>query len=471
MAAFSPSRVNRNFLTLGLGEAVARLVGFGATVYAIRRLGAPLYGMVGVAAAVVLYLNRVSDLGFELGLGVRQVAADHRFPERAGSSVLALRALIALLLAGLLALVGLAFLPQPDGAILAVHGLALLAVGIGTRWVLVGLDRTRAAALATTAGQALLALLVLLLVRGPGDVVVLPTAQMAGDILAAALCLLALGRGFWSQAVRVDWSALRPLLPRAWSLVGSALLGIAIYNADFLFLRVLHGPAAVGYYASGYTLVTFFLNLGVAYNLSLLPSLTRLREARADQLDQYHRSLVQVFAVSLPLSLGGALLAGPIVALLFGVGFAPAAAPFALLIWCIPLNLLRDVSLMGLLSAEGEHWVFRITLWAAVLNLVLNILLIPRYGLSGAAAATVATEGFRMLFAVVVARTWGFRLPGPRRFARPLAAGAAMAAALLLLRPPTVWLGVPLGGVVYLAALTALGGVRFERGRLPALSV
>ena len=463
--------VNRSFLALGLGEAVARLVGFGATVYAIRVLGASTYGMVGVAAAVALYLNRIADLGFDLGLGVREIAADSGFLTRVAPSVLGFRSLLAAVLVVLLAIVGFAFLPQPDGAVLAVYGLGLFAAGASTRWIHLGSDRNRVAALAATGGQLLMALLVLGLVRGPGDVSTVAGAQMAGDLLAALLLCLALGSVGRRLPLRMEWAVLRPLFPRAWSLVASALLGILIYNADFIFLRVLHGTAAVGYYAAGYTLVTFFLNLGIAYNLSLLPSLTRLRNTAGELETLFHTATAQVFAIGLPLAVGGSLLAVPIVRLLFGPGYAASAAPFAILIWAIPLNLLRDVPLMALLSAEGERWVFRVTLISAGLNLVLNIALIPTFGLVGAASATVLTEAVRMMLAAWVARGLGFHLPGPRRFVKAGLATLAMAGCLLLLPNVPVWLSVAAGGVAYLLVLAGLGGIRLGESRQPMLSV
>jgi O-antigen/teichoic acid export membrane protein len=168
---------------------------------------------------------------------------------------------------------------------------------------------------------------------------------------------------------------------------------------------------------------------------------------------------------------GGSLLAGPIVRLLFGIGYTASAAPFAILIWAIPLNLLRDVPLMALLSAEGEHWVFRVTLASAVLNLLLNVALIPHFGLVGAASATVLTEAVRMALAAWVARRKGFHLPGPRRFVKAGVASLAMAGCLLLSPNAPVWIGVPMGGIVYLAVLTGLGGIRLGGGRKPVLSV
>ncbi|HXF94913.1 MAG TPA: flippase [Gemmatimonadales bacterium] len=464
-------RVARNFFALGLGEALARLVAFAATVYAARALGPAGFGMIGVATAVMLYLNRVADGGFDLGLGVREIAADPRFLERAAPAVLAARQLAALGLALGAAGVGFLVLPAPDDAVLAVYAFTLLAVGAGTRWVHLGFERSRRAALGMLAGQALMAALVLLLVRGPGDVAAVAQAQVAGDLAGALLLFLWLGPAVRRLPARLSLEVLEPLLRRGASLVASALVGLVIYNASFLFLRGLHGAPSVGYYAAGYALVTFFLNLGTAYSLSLLPSLTRLRATPAGRQGLYHASLAQVFAVGLPVAVGGTLLAGPIVSLLYGPDYAPAGLPFALLVWSIPLCLARDVPIMALLAEGRERAVFRLTALAAVVSTLLNLALIPRFGLLGAALATILTETGRLGFALGAARRLGYELPGLRRFARAAGAGVLMAVLLQLLGPRSLLLAVPLGAAGYGLGLLALGGLRLRRGAPPMLSV
>ena len=450
-------RVARNFVALGLGEAAARLVAFAATVYAARTLGPAGFGMIGVATAVLLYLNRVADGGFDLGLGVREIAADPGFLERAAPAVLTARQLAALGLAFGAAGLGYLVLPAPDDTVLAVYAFSLLAVGAGTRWVHLGFEQNRRAALGMLAGQALMA--------------AVAQAQVAGDLAGALLLFLWLGPAVRRLPARLAPSVLAPLVRRGASLVASALVGLVIYNASFLFLRALHGTRSVGYYAAGYALVTFFLNLGTAYSLSLLPSLTRLRATGAGRQGLYHAALAQVFAVGLPVAVGGMLLAGPIVALLYGPDYAPANLPFALLVWSIPLCLARDVPIMALLAEGRERAVFRLTAAAALASLLLNLTLIPRFGLLGAALATILTETGRLGFALVAARRLGYPLPGLGRFSRAAGAGVLMAVLLRVLDPRSLLVALPLGALGYGLGLLALGGVRLRRGEPPVLSV
>ena len=462
--------VARNFLTLGAGEAVSRLIAFAAAVYLARTLGAASYGIISVAAAVMLYLVRLTDSGMELGLGVREIAVH---PERAGviaASMLTFRLLVAVALTIALGSFGFALLPQPDGAVLAVYGLTLIAAGINSRWVHLGLERSAHMAVARVAGELTMVALVLLSVRGAQDVTKAPLAQFFGDLVGALLLLWWLRRLGVRLAFRLDPAVVRPLVRRAAPLIMASLLGLAVFNGDMIFLRVFHGSAAVGYYAAAYTLISFLINIGVTYSYSLLPAMTRLGGA-AQRQDLYHTAMAHVFAAAFPAAVGGYLLAPQVVELIFGAAYRPAVPALQILIWSIPLSTIRDVPRMALLASGREDRVVLTNMWSAACGILLYLLLIPRYGLMGAAAATITTEALRLIIATAYSRREGLHAARLARFWRAGAAGAVMAGVLLALPSAALWMRVALGVLGYLAALALFGGIRFRQRGLPVLDV
>ena len=440
-------------------------------VYLARTLGADLYGIIAFSAAVLIYLSRIADGGIDLGLGVREMAADSQATIALAPAILTARLVISVVLALALGAIALVTLPHPDGAVLATFGLTLIPVAASTRWIHLGLERTRAVAAARAIGEALMVVLVFALVRGRNDLLAAPIAQFAGDSLAAALLLCWIAKRGVHLRVTFDWNDLRPLAARSWPLVGSALLGLLIYNSDFLFLRVFRDRAAVGLYAAAYTLVSFLLNMGAAYNMSLLPRLTKTSAVRADHHGLYHMATAHVFAVSLPIAVGGSLLAARIITLVFGGGYGPSAIALSILMWTIPVCLLRDVPVMTLLAWGREDRVLHLTAWAAAVGLALNLILIPSYGLIGAAIASVATESIRMVLALAAVRRFGFALTEVKRFLKPVVAGFVMAAVLVVASPPTIWMALALGTFAYVVCLSLLGGITFARGAIPSLNV
>ena len=93
-----------------------------------RQLGVEAYGVIGFAFALMLYASAVADLGLEQ-LGPREVADRDGPLEPLVSSILLARFGVSAGMAGILAVAGLVFLTQPEGSVLAIYGLALLAVG------------------------------------------------------------------------------------------------------------------------------------------------------------------------------------------------------------------------------------------------------------------------------------------------------------------------------------------------------
>jgi O-antigen/teichoic acid export membrane protein len=463
--------VARTFMTLGSGDALARIISFGAFVYLARALGAEAFGTLELAAAIVIYGNRIVDFGFDLGLGVRETSAgDRDYRARLLGTALVLRSAIALVVVALFALVGVWILPSPEGEVLALYGLTLFAVALGTRWVHVGHERSRLVSIARIIGEVVMVATVLLFVRSADDLFRVPLARLGGDLLAAVILLVGAVR-LLGRRGRFDRSVATALTPRAVPLVGGALFGLMIFNADLVFLRVFEGRAAVGFYAAAYTLTSFLSNVGTAYSLSLLPTLTRLSDRPGERIDLYRTAHAQVATVSLAIATGGTLLAGPIVALVFGGQYAAAALPLALVLWSVPLALLRDLPVTSLMSEGLERPIVRLTAQAAAINIGLNAFMVPLWGMAGAAIATVITELFRWWLSARAARPVGLSGPPPTRYLRGIVAAAAMAGALLLLGDRPLFVTVPAGGLVWIAALIAVGGIRRGETGRPKLTV
>lgn len=458
----------RRFLALGAGEIVARLIAFGGTVYVARVLGADSYGILVSALTVVMYLAFVADAGMDM-VGVREVAAH---PDRVPAllaGVLGSRLVIAAGLIAAAAAAGTLMLPSPDGLALALYAGTLLATALGTRWVHLGLDRAGTAAAARVCGEVVVAASVLALVRQPEHLLRVPVAQVAGDLLAALVLLWLLPAGRRPAPLRVELTATAALLRESGPMVLHGLLGLAIFNSDFLFLRVLTDAASVGYYAVAYTLISFVQNLGVAYTMSLIPTLTAVREDAARAQAAVDVAMAQALFGALPVMAGGLLVAPALVTWLFGSGYAPSAPPLQALLLLVPVALVRNVWQAVLVGFGRQDLMVRTVVWAAALNVVLNALLIPRLGMLGAAAATVATEALRTWLSARYAARLGMHMPPLRRFSRIAVATAAMALAVALADGLHVLVAVPLGAAVYAGALLATGAVRLRPGRLPEL--
>ncbi len=462
--------VGRRFLTLGAGEIVSRLFAFAATVYLARTLGASVYGVIAAATTIMLYLAFIADCGIEM-LGVREVAEHPDALATTLPPILGARLLIAFAVMAVTIPASLLLMPRPDGPVLALYAITLITVALGTRWVHLGLEQAGNASWARIINECVAAACVLLFVHTQNDLLRVPMAQILGETLGAVFLFRLLPVAARRFRLEMRPSVITPLLNRSWPLVLHSLLGLAIFNSDFIFLRAIRGSEAVGFYAAAYTLISFFQNLGVAYTMSLIPSITRVRNDATAARTLFDGSMAQVMALGLPVMLGGILVASPLVALIFGAGYGASARPLQILLVVIPVALFRNVAQGVLLANERQDLMLRTVAWAAAANVVLNITLIPRWGMEGAAIATLATELARTVLALRYSRQLGLAMTPITRFARIAVASSVMGVCVWMVADRPVFISIPIGGIGYVAALLAVGVIRLRRGALPALNL
>jgi O-antigen/teichoic acid export membrane protein len=182
------------------------------------------------------------------------------------------------------------------------------------------------------------------------------------------------------------------LLRRA-SFMFASVLAVQLHaRADQLLLNAFAGATELGLYAGAYKFLEQLMMIPVIVNSVLLPAMSRRGDA--DTADGLEQAYFATFVLALGLALAVGLAAKPIVALVLGPEFAPAADILAILAWGIPGLFLASVS--GLFySLKGlEHLGFVRNLTGLATTVVLGLILIPRYGAAGAAWSMVASYTF-----------------------------------------------------------------------------
>lgn len=467
--------VVRSFLALGSGEAIGRLVAFGAYLFLARALGPDSYGVIAFAAGLTLYLTKFADFAIE-AVGSGEVARDPRAIARLAGPILSLRLAVAVgLLVVSTAVVAVTF-PEPDRTILPLYFLSLIPVALSTKWIHMGLEQALPVGVWRVVSDLVFGGLVLAFVRAPGDMWVVPLALVAGEGLGTAALYLRLKMEGRSLGLVWDPAVALPVFRRAAPLVGQILLGLLLYNLDVVFLRVLIGSDAVGYYAAAYMLISFLANIGMVYGLSLLPALARETEAdeahgeRFVSIEMYHTALAHVFAATLPVAVGGTFVALGVMRVGFGDAYYPSVLVLQVLVWVVPVAVFRNVPWSALIARDRQDLLMRATLYAVLLNAVLNLVLVPTVGMVGAALATLMAEPLACGLMLYHAQKCGLPIVPLGRLIKPGVAVTAMAVALWWLDTDALLPQLALGVVVYAAALALLGGLRVRRG-LPVLEV
>jgi O-antigen/teichoic acid export membrane protein len=349
-------------------------------------------------------------------------------------------------------IVGELSLAPEERALVRVAGLLLLPTALDVSWAYKGLGRSGRVGIALVAGEALSLGALLLVVRGPADVIRVPVAQLAGQLFVSLSLLLPLllRRRAW-----VFGAALHLLRAARVPAMTSFVRALAL-TFDVVLLGLLDRRADLGAYTAAYRVCFLVLAVALALHASFWPAAARAERPRA--LGQVvDRALSLATAVGLPLVVGGIVLAAPLMRLLFGNAFAAGAPMLQWLLVSIGFALAHGAFTTALLASGATRRELAIMVVAATVNVVGNLAVIPAHGARGAAIVTAVSEGVALLLCVVAGRRAGWHVRG-RGVVAPFAAAAVMGAVLAL-----VGTGLPvvirmlLGGVVYVATLGALG--------------
>jgi len=355
------------------GQA-AEFVGW---VVLARRLGAERFGQVAVAFLVCRYAGLLADWGAALR-GVIDVAA-----ERDAGSIRALvrrrswmtLALVSAFVAGSIAV---------GQARLAPMAVVIACLGLSRDWLSLGRERGLRSGIPLAVQGACILIGALVM-----PVVTHPTLPVALGYGAAGLLSIALNRlpaGRRSKVVGVD----------AWMLV--AIIGTQVISSlDTILLAALRSSREAGIYAAIYRLPNGWVALLIIVMYGLLPVVTRALRDDPGSVRGLRRSLLRW---SLPAGIG-LLAVAPIAFVLvprvFGAAYATGRMAVVLLIVATAVQTAAAPlhSLYLALGTDRGYAGFITT--AAVLNIVANLMLIPRFGMNGAAVATILANTFLAL--------------------------------------------------------------------------
>jgi polysaccharide transporter, PST family len=169
--------------------------------------------------------------------------------------------------------------------------------------------------------------------------------------------------------------------------------GIAVFiylRANVFFLNEFESKADVGLYnaAAAVSGVAYFIPTVIV--TALTPSLYRRYNANRAQFERDFRHVTSILTLALALiAVAVMLLSHRIITLLYGVAFAPAAAVLALHVWTLIPAAYGLTSSVWLAAEKRTSVLMTRTICGGVVNVALNLLLIPRLGIIGAAIATL----------------------------------------------------------------------------------
>lgn len=448
-------RPAKNLAWLLVAEIVGKAAGFAFVVIAAHAVTKPEYGTFTFALSIVPLFLLVAAWGIDITT-VRELA---RAPEHASEWVgsgLVLRVGLGGLGLLLSITVGAFFVESREAWLtLAVVGAALLLdelsrfVGVPFR----AFEQMRPYAFVVVINRLIsVAAAVLVWLMG-GGLIALGAAYTAGSLVALAYAWMAMRRAYPHLRIR---DARGGPIVRLWRvgtpLAIAALFTTAVFRIDALLLQALRGPVELAQYGVAYRFLESLLFVAWTLSTVVLPRIARAGIGTSSRRTT-SRVLALALAFYLPIAVGTPFAAKWIIGLLFGSRYADAATAAAWLGAAGVGYAIAYILRIAVIALGRRAVVLQVSLVMLIINVALNLVVIPRYGFVGAAVTTVVTELFEA-FALIVVYTRLNGWPWGRDATVPLVGSVGLGLVLVAtsLRGPV---SIVVGAFVYAAMVAA----------------
>lgn len=465
MTPIAIRRIAHNTIAQIIGKVFAMLI----TLYSLRVLigyvNEEVYATYATAQAFLTFASVLADMGLYM-VFMQEIAKPGSYEEKKGvlGNIMAVRlcsAIVFFALAPLTAYVFFRNYSQETHLLILMGTLAFLPLAINQ--LLVALFqkelKTYATIASELAGRAVFLIAIMITGALGGTIRHIVIGLIVGNVVQFGITW-----AFSRTIVRIPlcWNGAvwKRILERAWPLAAAIVLNLVYFKIDALMLSKMEGEASVAIYSVAYKVLEVSTIVpGLLLGL-MLPYLAKQAKTHMKEFSEtFEKALFAIISLAIPTTIGGILLAKPIVLLISDGKFPESAFILELLMVASGIIFFGNLFNHGVIALEKQKtitWVYAV---GAMLSIVTNLIAIPRYSIVGAAVTTILVE-FTVMLLVGIAlrkhRPWRWPVG---QIAKVTLASAAMAGVLVLTRDLSFFITLLAGGATYGVVLILVRGI------------
>ena len=212
--------------------------------------------------------------------------------------------------------------------------------------------------------------------------------------------------GHFMRKWQVGFKRASELLKDSWPLILSGIVIMIYMRIDQIMLGEMVGNEAVGIYSAAARLSEAWYFIPTAIAASVFPAIIEAKKISEKLYNSHLQKLYNLMAwMAISIAIPVTFLAGYIIYFLYGESYSGAGTVLSIHIWAGVFVFLGVASGKYLLTENYTRISFFRTSIGAVVNILLNIALIPRYGPAGAAITTLMSQFFVVFSMVFIGKT------------------------------------------------------------------
>ena len=385
--------IYKNFFIASISRFITAIIGLVIIGFLTRHLGLAGYGAYETVLSYLFIFIVLADFGLHV-VHVREIS---RHPDKESfisGNIFTLRLLSLFLVVISAFIIGL-FLPYSEEIKKGILVASIFVIFSSLSQILSGIFQKYSTFYIVSFSDILTRLIQLGLVvyavnKGFGLLVFIWILSLTAGI--QFLIILFLSRRFVAFSLTFDFSYVKEVLKVSLPVAASILFTAIYIRTDALMLSLMKPQADVGIYRLAAKIVETIIFFPALLVELTMPSFSALSQTRSLFNQIFKKTFNILFLMAIPIVVGLILFAEPIVLILGGKEFISSAVPLrimALVIGMVFLNNLGGKALIALEFQKAGMWIY---LSGAVLNIISNLIVIPRYSYIGASLTTLMTE-------------------------------------------------------------------------------
>ncbi|MDD5729775.1 MAG: flippase [Candidatus Omnitrophica bacterium] len=441
-----------------LGNILSVFTGLAANILLVRYLGVKNYGIYSFVFAYLSLFGIITDFGIS-NILIREISKDKIKADKFLGNAVVMKVILSFS-AILFSCLAVSFLNYPldTKTLIYIASLSFLLSGFNIYGLIFQVNLQMkypvfCGLLGSLIRIALIAYLVFLRSALPWFII----AEIIVNI-PAVFIIFRLSKKFVRPKIEIDLALWKFIFKESWPLALSSIFVMIYLRIDQVMLFQMKGAESVGYYAPAVRLTEVFNILPAAFTSSLFPLFSRYFVTSGDSLNKtFALSAKYLMAIIIPVATLVTLTADKIIVLFYGKALEPSVPALIFLMWSVVFTFAGALNNKLLISVNKQWIDFAFTSTAAIINIGLNLILIPKYNFTGAAAATLVAYACGPVMNCVLKTIRPFAAKVFYSMLKPAFASAAMAVFIWPFRESLLY-SVIIAAVAYITVMFSIKG-------------
>lgn len=394
-------RIVTNLFSLSAGEAISKALMFFIFIYLARVLGPENFGKFGFVISFIGVFYMTTQLGLDT-FGAREIAKNQSKAGHYLNSILSIKTILGVINFAVLVMI-VFFLPKDLDVkyMLLIYGLSIFSNAFLIEFYFQGKEKMEYLGIGKILRALTFVILALIFVKEPTHILIAPLVYVVGHFAANVFLFFI---GFREQKFRFNISPFKKYLKV------SVIMGLGFFfsSINFQIDRIILGFfdtfTNLGFYEAAVKVIyLFFISEAILWS-AFLPIITKSYSEKRYFSKRFHYYSKITLFIGFFVFGFTFIFSDLIVSMLYGQDYLVAQSILRGLSFTVLLQFMKGLFVLPLIAVNKEKDFLKVIMFGAIVNVILNLILIPIYGITGAIVTANISNLVIVVFGYIIIR-------------------------------------------------------------------